>query len=655
MIKSIIIPKYIKKGISKNHSGYPEKINILGCDTESKPYLIFGITDNVDYDIKECDKNNIHKIFLELTDKYTKKGIYNVAFFHNLSFDIQLIFLKFKEEFKNNNIILYFDKNYNRISAYKKDCIKIDIKHSKCNFAKIYFSKNKTLNIIDSFAFFKSSLSKLSYDLNLDHKKDNIWNENMNKEELKKYLINDIYTQYDLAKIIIDFHKKYNVRICVSIAQLASRIFRHKFLKKDDLLTFIPDFMIDGCQLSYHGGKNNYYLDKVTKLKNVYEYDIVSAYPYAMTQIPNFNHCKYEQFTGYHKDYIGVYCITGEIRKHKYPLFYTHSFRKLEDKLIKEEYSKQIKINSFKDLENLLLNNDLDIQLIDKKINLKENLDNFNILLERENIINLYYDGDQYGLKKDNITEFETHFYVKNLWVTSYELNIAKKYNLIDLESCYGYRIIEKPDTYNPLKAYNEYFFNLKQNTSKNDPNYMFYKILLNSLYGKFIQNIDYDREGYYQEDKNGNFEWITGDYKAGGLYNPMIATLITGFTRSQIYDYERKYQSLHTSTDSIKTLVKIPKKELNKSLGSLDLELYGDCHFLRNKVYLHYGDILKYATHGFHGKIEDLIRMIIEHDNEYEYEHMGKIKESLIRKDPDKQIIPCEMNDLNGKLNVKF
>ena len=591
MIKSIFIPDYIKKGISKNHVSFPDKINILGCDTESKPYLLFGITDNKKYNIKECERNNIHKIFLELTEKYTKKDYYNVVFFHNLSFDIQLIFLKYKEEFKNNNIILFFDREYNRISNYKKGCIKVDIKHSKCNFAKITFSKNRKLNIIDSFAFFKSSLSRLSYDLNLKHKKNDIWDESMSKEELKKYLINDIYTQYDLSEFIINFHKKYNTRICVSIAQLSARIFRHKFLMKNDLLTFPDEFMINGCELSYHGGKNNFYLDKVTKLKNIYEYDIVSAYPYAMTKIPNFNHCKYKLFSGYNKDNVGVYCITGELYKHKYPLLYTHDFLKFKEKL-----------------------------------------------------------GNG-----SNYKEYQTHFKLKDLWITSYELNTALKYNLLELESCYGYKVIEKKNIYNPLKAYNEYFFKLKQQTDKEDPNYMFYKILLNSLYGKFIQNIDYETEGFYKETENGSFEWITGDYKAGGLYNPMIATLITGHTRSKIYEYERKYKSLHTSTDSIKTLVKIPKEELNNSMGSLNIEIKGGCHFLRNKVYIHYGDILKYATHGFHGKIEDLIRMIIEKDNKYVYEHMGKIKESLIRKHPDKQIKPCEMNTLKGKINIKF
>jgi len=172
-------------------------------------------------------------------------------------------------------------------------------------------------------------------------------------------------------------------------------------------------------------------------------------------------------------------------------------------------------------------------------------------------------------------------------------------------------------DKKSELSSYVRHFFNLKNNTSKDHPDYLFYKILLNSLYGKFQQ---------LTPDHKGNL-------KTGNLFNPFISSQITGYVRSQIHRLEHKYNSIHSSTDSIKTLTKIPEEDLSPELGGLQLEVEGRCILIRSRLYLHYdleGKIKKTGLHGFHGKVDDLERVWRENLNTYETIHMSKPIESL-------------------------
>jgi len=651
MEKNIFIPKYIQKGIYKNHVGFPKNVNVMVGDTETKPYLYLGINDS----IRKCRKRNIHKIFFELIDRYSKTRTNNYLFFHNLKFDLQVIFLKFKEYFRQPTFTIYFDKNYNEIPLQKymrlKNRIKITIRMGSTCFADIYF-RNKHVKILDSFAFFSSSLKKLSRVLNLKHKKTE-WKETYNQKELKKYLRNDLLCQKDLAEFIINLHKQYDIKICVSIAQMSMTIFKHKFLREDDCIPFPNWEIIKPAELSYHGGKNGYYEDGVKMIKNVYEYDVNSMYPFAMTQIPNFLHCKYDVADHYDPEYVGIYCITGKVKKEKYPIFYTHNFKAIKDGVVKKKTinQKRNSIKSFPTLEKYLKENNIDPAYIDHSLSLEENLSLLHINSdEKEYYTNVVYDENgKEGYAEKNIYEFEDYVYVQDLWVTSYELNMALKYNVIKLEDCWGFRIIET-EKRNPLKEFVNFFYRKKNTTPKDDPQYLFYKLILNSLYGKFIQNINHNTEGYYIE-KDGKNVWIDGEYRAGGLYNPMIATLITGFSRAYIYDLEKRYKSLHTSTDSIKTKKKI--SETGKELGKLSLKCCGDCLIFRGKCYVHFDNEIHYAKHGFHGSLEQLLKIYINKNTEYEYERMANIRESLVRK--KKELIPCEMNRFKSKLNVNF
>lgn len=261
-------------------------------------------------------------------------------------------------------------------------------------------------------------------------------------------------------------------------------------------------------------------------------------------------------------------------------------------------------------------------------------------------------------------------------WVTGWELNEAIKTNEVNIKSIYGYYYdADNDDQPGIFKDYVSEFFN-KKDTAKNPIDREFYKILLNSLYGKFIQTNrgTIKKQLMFDETTNG---LVTGqDIKAGGLYNPFIATLITGHTRAYLHQLEHKYKAIHSSTDGI--ICKKPLKKENKTLGGLTTEFNNDVYIVRNKLYIVYSDIDHYidkltnkkvkrikskvnigkyiekcALHGFAGDVKDLENMIIKmqkgEELVYNKEKRNTLKRSL--KSGDK---PNNFEKKEFKLHLK-
>lgn len=643
-MKKFILQPYYYRGIGKNDSGIQKSINVIAGDCETKPFRFIGLKTEDNKVITNLDYKNF---FIEV-EKLSKFKDTNILSFHNLRFDLQNIMLHFGEYFKNTTEFdLYLDKNFNDISCYilnlyddlkishtkkivkikdeekikelkkeyrkertlieKQYWLRIRVCHNKTWFCNLSYGGNKRILIIDTFAFLKNSLKHLSDTLNLDHKKYEFDFTNTEllpylplsnsiifdlKKSLKTYLENDLEVQYDLTKRIIEFHDLYDVRICVSIAQLSARIFKHKFLREGDFIPKIPNHLLKICILSYHGGKNTFLDDKVTKYEDMNLYDIRSLYPWAMSTIPNVLNCEYLVVNEFKKDYEGVYCVTGKLKKSDYAIFYTHDFEK-----------------------------------IDKKFNSSD----------------------------PNVEDNVFYYRIKDLCVTSYELKTALKYKLFELEACYGILIVEK-ETYNPLKEFVYHFYEKKEKyKNSGNPFYIFYKLILNSLYGKFIQNQSYTRMREYNINNDGSVKLkksdivkVESEFQGGTMFNPLIASLITGKGRSLMFEYEVKYNSVHTATDSILTKEKIPT---GKNIGDMCYEDSGNVLIFRNKCYVFFGNKIKYALHGFHGKIEDLIKLYIKKGKTYEAERFINIKEGL--KCGNKR--PCEFQKLPYNFNIKY
>jgi hypothetical protein len=221
------------------------------------------------------------------------------------------------------------------------------------------------------------------------------------------------------------------------------------------------------------------------------------------------------------------------------------------------------------------------------------------------------------------------------IWVTGWELNEAIRAKEVNLSNCYGFFYdAESDNVVSPFKMFVEEFYT-KKDKAKNDVDRQFYKVILNSLYGKFIQTNKSLSRFLNYEIETGEIS-NTKQIKAGAMYNPFIASLITGHTRAMIHKYEHRYNALHTATDGIIT-TKTLKKSSTK-LGGLKQEFNNDVYIVRNKLYLIYSEIdfytdkltkkkvkrqkskvvkgkyiEKFAFHGFQGNADDLENIILK------------------------------------------
>lgn len=188
---------------------------------------------------------------------------------------------------------------------------------------------------------------------------------------------------------------------------------------------------------------------------------------------------------------------------------------------------------------------------------------------------------------------------VPGIWVTGYELlEAVDSGHLVQIREIAGWGFHSKSKKAPALKRYVEHFFRLKE--AATDPAERdFAKHMLTDLYGKFIARHEND----------------DGEKVAGAMFDPTIASLITGYVRAQVHRLEHKYDALHTATDGLITQRRPDPKDLGAGLGQLKIEAEGTALILRNKLYMifgppeggrprksapHVGRLLRAGYHGF-------------------------------------------------------
>lgn len=222
-----------------------------------------------------------------------------------------------------------------------------------------------------------------------------------------------------------------------------------------------------------------------------------------------------------------------------------------------------------------------------------------------------------------------------DIWVSGFEVKQAIEADELSISKMSGY-YYDDDSEYSPFRQYVLDFYAKKADKALDAVTRYMYKILLNALTGKFIQT-------------SPDYTLVDGQLvkimRAGGLYHPMIASLITGHTRSVMHPLEHKYQAVHTATDGIFAPGK-HKGAAEKTLGAVVSEGYGDLALFRNKLYIFYTDIesddtypsqvfadkhiLKCARHGFQGRVVDLEQMLIKRERSYRTNKPVKLKTAL-------------------------
>jgi hypothetical protein len=621
--KIVVYPSHVLEGIKPNHRAHPlpDDVRIFGADTETVhgiPHTVQVCEDGRTTFLQYVNVKTVLPTFWELIRPAMIPGGLNLCYFHNLKFDLMVLFADHHREVYEqiNAIKFHLDVDARPLPAgwYKEPHKKVllcEILFGKVNAAEITegfyyladdeqlrFTGEAKLKILDSRAFTLASLSRSLKMYHIPEVKlkapDGLGDKPLRTPEFETYAKQDVIAEHALATQIVKIHGKYQVRPSISLPQFIARVFRHDFFKQGWKVEFPPLDCVRAAELSYHGGKNGFYLDGPQVLDDVSEIDINSAFPWAMRELPSFIGGQYKKVDRYVAGAVGVFCLTGRVQPEtKYPLVFDHGFRPVR--------------GAFEDT-----------------------------------------------------------------WTTSYETAAILSCIDVTVTKCHGW-IWEPEDAGgpNPFRDFVDTFYKLKDTTPKTDPYYHFYKIALNSLYGKLVGAVeehDVDilaadtPEGFVEKGVGADYHWdealktyIRSSHEnvAGQMYHPLIASLITGRVRALIYELETKYQALHTATDSIKTLLPVSEKP---GLGGWKLECSGRCYMFRNKLYLHFDktakppdkeawnfgltekgqQLTKAAFHGFKGPFRELFdrrgELLKNGEIEYSYRHVVGLREGMRR-----------------------
>lgn len=180
---------------------------------------------------------------------------------------------------------------------------------------------HRRVKVIDAAAFWsKLSLDTVAAMLDIGRKvtmtNKKFTRDDLTNEHFLEYARQDAYLTRKIGEYIIDLHEMFDVPTCITAPHFAARVFRRHFLPQEIAL---PDPDLEQAGLSsYHGGKNGYYLGRPMHLSNVYAYDITSAYPEAMRQLPNPVASRWEWQEGYERGLHALWKISGTYRACRY-------------------------------------------------------------------------------------------------------------------------------------------------------------------------------------------------------------------------------------------------------------------------------------------------------------------------------------------------
>lgn len=566
MLKQVEILKHTRLGIKPTSKDHPLSYNlrVFGADTETvhgEPMTVQiegpEIDGQPDCYFEYVDRDTVFESFWRWIRGRLRPGGVNICYFHKLNFDLRVLFRRWlRTMYEQNNDISFDMKLDNQHLGVK-------ILFGKVNKAVITLygesdAENPPviarLQILDSIAFTQASLERSLKMFGVPQDKlkspEGLGSINFGalpstdpaRIAFEEYSRQDARAERALGLKIMEFHEKYKVAPSISLPSYAAKVFRRHFLRANESIPFPPIEVVRAAELSYHGGKNGYYLDTPRIVEDLCEVDINSAYPHAMRSLPDITKGSFKRVNVFKPDAVGIYAVSGTIDEQhpdaKYRLVFDHAFRPCK--------------GSF-----------------------------------------------------------------KKLWNTCYEVEAMLASPVIKIHALDGYIWRPEPGGDNPFRRFVDHFYHLKEITPKSDPYYHFYKIVLNALYGKLVSTIEVrsadgedevrklremgvDMPSFIRIDERydkvlGKNISLARNWRAGSMYNPLLASLITGHARRYLYELEKDLEAVHSATDSVKTKHLV---EAQKGLGGLKVECYGRCYLFRNKLYLHFSKDSTYCGH---------------------------------------------------------
>jgi hypothetical protein len=430
-------------------------------------------------------------------------------------------------------------------------------------FTLIREGSKRMIRMLDGMMFYKTGLDRAAKMLGLGAKYEHdsvdratSTRADLDNPEFLRYARVDAFITRKVGEQIVSMHEEFDVTTTISAPHFASKVFRHRFLD-GEIEQPLPDLEQAGLW-SYHGGKNGFYLDEPALIPDAWQYDITSAYPEAMRQLPDPVRSEWSAVGDYQPGRHAIYRATFTYRSCEYRGFLDH-----------------------------------------------------------------------YG-------HWPTPGYIEDIYLTSYELDAMVARDEVTIRAIRGWQM-EGPSG-GALSGYVDHFFGLKSRAT--GPERETAKLFLNSLYGKFFQkvalgdvgSIDIETDSWIVTNPDELYDW-----RAGGLYHPPIASLITGFVRAKMHGIEHRTGALMTSTDGCFGTVPPDPAEVGTGLGDLTVSR-GALSIWRERLYVFDpadGGAPKAALHGYMGRVDDLRAIPLAHGTyRYTARQMVTLKQSRTEHD---------------------
>lgn len=565
MIKDVDYPSHLFQGIRPLKRGFTQNQNlrVFGADTETclgQPISlqIAGpcetpeeLLANVGGDALFCYTDQ-ERIFMDfwgwMFPRMRDKGV-NLCYFHNLNFDLRVLFRKYHMEMYEQ----FNDIRFKIPCAYGEIAVKMLYgKVNKCSL----ICAGRTLQIYDSKAFTQASLEKSLKMFQIPEAKmkkpkdlgrvdyGKLPQDDPARLEFEEYSRVDASGERKLGEKIMEFHKAYDASPSMSLPSYAAKVFRRHFLKLGEHIPFPPVEIVKASELSFHGGKNGFYLPGPAIKEDLYEVDINSAYPFAMAQMPGITDGKYEATDRYVPDLMGVYCLSGEVvnkgANSKYPLIFTHDFKPVKGGPFKELWHTGFEVE----------------EILKVPFNIRIDSIRGYVWMPTDKADNPFRRFVEHFYTKKETTPKDDPYYV--LYKITMNALFGKLLSTIERKSIEEERLREE------------------------------------------LREVGCDLPSGVRIDERWDpvlkrFVAVRRAWMAGSLYNPFLGSQITGHARAYLYRLERSLGAVHSATDSVKCPI---SAEGSKGLGGVKVECFGRAYLFRNKLYLHFSKGNKYCGH---------------------------------------------------------
>lgn len=463
----------------------------VGVDTETENGDIFLIADS---DGNYLDGEITFEIVAEFLFKHEGEWI----FFYNLSYDAECILKLLPEEilkqYKWRKELRFQYKNYKIHYIDRKKLTISKGKHSVSCYDIAQYYDNKPLDVASE------SIGIILDQKYLEVKKKrgifSKFHYSRHKREIRAYCIEDCRLTKELSEYWIAIFEAvfgFYPNNWISAGYMAEKVLINNNIPIP-LFNELQYPIQEIARSSFYGGR--FELIKRGFIGECYLYDLNSAYPYALTTLPDITQGRWFESNKIHpKSKIGFFFIEANI-------------------------SDKVKIAPFP--------------------------------FVKKNRTICYPSG-----------KFRT-------FVTLDELLMVKDDPEINYKIIESWQFIPNKNCLYPFKKFiNKQYYKRLELKQENNPLEKAIKIVLNSIYGKMAQ-------------RTNNM--------IGNLFNPVIASYITGFTRRQLYDFTKKNKLdnyvVAYATDSIACQKKIKNLD-SKMLGEMKLDKSAnDVIFLSNGFY---------------------------------------------------------------------